>query len=158
VRLFLRKHQWLRVDRLKYDRIAADLTPVTAGLVAKKFLFDESELRDRRGALGLLQVAELRQLSRDLKMAGSLQRCQKSEIIQALFTHAHQHRPLFGVTSFLDVVFKRVKALLGACVCVSPGPAEVFSKCLLLHSLTTSLTSSSSSWAEEGEATFSDTM
>jgi hypothetical protein len=96
------------VDRLKYDRIAADLTPVTAGLVAKKFLFDESELRDRRGALGLLQVAELRQLSRDLKMAGSLQRCQKSEIIQALFTHAHQHRPLFGVTSFLDVVFKRL--------------------------------------------------
>ena len=38
VRLFLRKHQWLRVAKLKYDRIAEDLTPITAGLVANAFL------------------------------------------------------------------------------------------------------------------------
>ena len=38
VRLFLRKHQWLRVAKLKYDHIAEDLTPITAGLVANAFL------------------------------------------------------------------------------------------------------------------------
>lgn len=39
VRLFLRKHQWLRVAKLRYDYIAEDLTPVIAGLVANGFLF-----------------------------------------------------------------------------------------------------------------------
>ena len=42
VRLFLRKHQWLRVDKLKYDCIAEDLTPVAAGLVANAFLSNGS--------------------------------------------------------------------------------------------------------------------
>ena len=62
---------------------------------------------DKREALGLLQMSELKQLCREMKMAGSVQRCQKSEIIQALFSHSQQHRPLFGAASFLDVVFKR---------------------------------------------------
>lgn len=40
VRLFLRKHQWLRVSRLKYDLIAGDLTPILAGLVDSGLLTD----------------------------------------------------------------------------------------------------------------------
>ena len=39
VRLFLRKRQWLRVAKLKYDVIAEDLTPVVTGLVANGFLY-----------------------------------------------------------------------------------------------------------------------
>ena len=58
-------------------------------------------------ALGLVQVSELRQLCRDMKMGGSLQRCQKAEIIRSLFSHSQQHRPLFGAPSFITVVFKR---------------------------------------------------
>jgi hypothetical protein len=157
VRLFLRKHQWLRVEKLRYDRISEDLGPITAGLVSKNLLLPESDLRDEREALGLLQVSELKQLCRDMKMAGSLQRCTKTKIIRSLLSHSQQHRPLFGAPSFLSVVFKRVKALLGRCVCVAPQAVEVFSKCLLLHSLTTSF--SSSSWTEGGEsAAFSDTV
>ena len=130
---------------------------------------------DKREALNLLQVTELKGLCRDMKMPGSLQHCQKSEIINALFTHAQQHRPLFGSASFIDIVFKRysalieivfyvvpshfvsVKAVLGCCVCVAAGPVQTFSKCLLLYSQITSL-ASSTSWAEEGEMTFSDIM
>ena len=72
----------------------------------------EDELTNRREALNLLQLSELKLLCRDLKMPTSLQRCQKSEIISAFFTHAQQHKPLFGTSSFLDVVFKRFLVLM----------------------------------------------
>ena len=49
----------------------------------------------------------------------------------------------------------RVKTLLGRCVCVAARPAEAFSKCLLLYSLTTSL---ASSWADDEDRGFSDIM
>ena len=73
-------------------------------------LFAEGELTDRREALNLLQMPELRSLCKDLKMPTSLLRSQKSEIVQSFFTHAQQHKPLFGTASFLDVVFKRCSA------------------------------------------------
>ena len=38
VRLFLRKHQWLRVAKFRYDYISEDLTPVITGLVGNGFL------------------------------------------------------------------------------------------------------------------------
>ena len=66
----------------------------------------EDELTDKREALDLLQVSELKLLCRDVKMPASLQRCQKSEIIEAIYKHSHEHRPLFGAESFLNVVFK----------------------------------------------------
>ncbi len=33
VRLFLRKHQWIRVEKLSYEDIATDLTPIVSGLI-----------------------------------------------------------------------------------------------------------------------------
>ena len=47
----------------------------------------------------------------------------------------------------------RVKSIMGSCVSVVTGPAEVFSKCLMLYSLITSL---SYSWREE--KSYSDIM
>lgn len=66
-------------------------------------------MRDEREAFDLLQVSELKQLCKDMKMPTSLLRSQKSEIVKAFFAHAQQHKPLFGTSSFLDVVFKRYK-------------------------------------------------
>ncbi len=40
VRLFLRKHQWLRADKISYSDIAADLSPVLKALVHHGFLMD----------------------------------------------------------------------------------------------------------------------
>ena len=71
----------------------------------------EDELTNRREVLNLLQLSELKLLCKDLKMPTSLQRCQKSEIINAFFTHAQQHKPLFGTSSLLDVVFKRCQSM-----------------------------------------------
>lgn len=51
------------------------------------------------------------------------------------------------------ILCHRVKSILGSCVSVVSGPAEVFSKCLVLYSLTTS---PSYSWREE--KSYSDIM
>ena len=40
VRLFLRKHDWLREEKLVYKDITSDLTPVIHSLVDKGFLLD----------------------------------------------------------------------------------------------------------------------
>ena len=43
VRLFLRKHDWVRGSKLSYKSIASDLTPVSQSLVEKGFLLDSED-------------------------------------------------------------------------------------------------------------------
>lgn len=38
VRLFLRKHNWLRASKISYEDIATDLAPILKSLHQKKFL------------------------------------------------------------------------------------------------------------------------
>ena len=40
VRLFLRKHDWIRESKLSYEDIASDLSPIVQSLVDKRFLLD----------------------------------------------------------------------------------------------------------------------
>ena len=40
VRLFLRKHDWIREAKLSYEDIASDLSPIVQSLVDKRFLLD----------------------------------------------------------------------------------------------------------------------
>lgn len=108
VRLFLRKHQWLRLAKLSYDRIAADLSPIATNLVQEGFLLDESSLMEARDVLNLLQQGELRALCKEVNLPSSVTGHQKAKMVEAVLRHSRQHRPLFGGrSSFLGSVTKR---------------------------------------------------
>ncbi len=64
----------------------------------------ESQLSNPTEVLPLLQVSELRELRKHLNLPS----CgQKAQIIESLFKHDREHKPLFGKSHFLASVVQR---------------------------------------------------
>ena len=68
VRLFTRKYQWKRQEKIKYDDIATDLTPVLEELCSSSLLTGSSELGDLTIMIKLLFQPELKQIFKELKV------------------------------------------------------------------------------------------
>ena len=63
-----------------------------------------SHLADPTEVLNLLQLGELKGLCKQLNMHTSLVDNQKTSIIQAMFKHDRQQKPLFGQAQFMKIV------------------------------------------------------
>uniref|UniRef100_A0A8C9RZA6 Fanconi-associated nuclease n=1 Tax=Scleropages formosus TaxID=113540 RepID=A0A8C9RZA6_SCLFO len=137
VRLFQRKLQWLRVNKLDYAAIASDLSPVVQELTASGFLQRESELEELGEVLDLLPAPELKSLAKTFHLGGP--GAQKQQLVEGLLRLGRQ-RSLFATgASTGSVILKRAKQLAGQCVRLCRGPRAVFSRLLLLSSLTDGL-------------------
>ncbi|XP_050834288.1 fanconi-associated nuclease 1 isoform X3 [Serinus canaria] len=64
VRLFQRKLNWLKVNKIEYGEISVDLSPIIEELAEAKFLQTESELEDLCEGLDLLSAPELKTLAK----------------------------------------------------------------------------------------------
>ncbi|XP_036417627.1 fanconi-associated nuclease 1 [Colossoma macropomum] len=142
VRLFQRKLKWLQVNKLDYSEIGSDLKPVVQELFCGGFLQTESELKDVQEVLDILPAPELRGLAKTFHLGGPGNSTQKQQLVEGLLRLAKQ-RSLFalapGRNSTGAVILKRAKQLAGSCVRLSRGPRAVFSRALLLFSLTDTL-------------------
>lgn len=140
VRLFQRKLKWLQVNKLDYEEICTDLAPVTQELVQKGFLQSENDLEDLGEALDLLPAPELKALAKTFHLGNSA--TQKQQLMEGLLRLSKQ-KSLFslapGQNNIGAVMLKRAKQLAGCCVRLNRGPRAVFSRVLLLFSLTDSL-------------------
>ncbi|KAI1904341.1 hypothetical protein AGOR_G00004660 [Albula goreensis] len=140
VRLFQRKLHWLRVSKLDYSEIGSDLTPVVQELASGGFLQRESDLQDLGEVLELLPAPELKSLAKTFHLAAP--GGQKQQLVAGLLRLGRQ-RSLFtlhpGQAGTGAVILKRAKQLAGACVRVCRGPRAIFSRVLLLFSLTDGL-------------------
>ncbi|MBN3306645.1 FAN1 nuclease, partial [Amia calva] len=137
VRLFQRKLHWLKVNKLDYPEIGPDLSPGIQELVKCGFLQTESELQELTEVLELLPAPELKALAKTFHLAGP--GAQKQQLTDALLRLSRQ-RPLFSLGrsqhGTATVILRRAKELAGACVRVCRAPRAVFSRLLLLFSLT----------------------
>ncbi|XP_055011919.1 fanconi-associated nuclease 1 isoform X2 [Boleophthalmus pectinirostris] len=140
VRLFQRKLKWLQVNKLDYDEISSDLAPVAQELVQQRFLQSENDLEDLGEALDLLPAPELKSLAKTFHLGNS--GTQKQQLVEGLLRLSKQ-KSLFSVAPGQNnigaVMLKRAKHLAGSCVRLHRGPRAVFSRVLLLFSLTDSL-------------------
>ena len=66
-----------------------------------------SHLADPTEILNLLQLGELKGLCKQLNLPTSLVGNQKSSIIQAIFKHDRQQKPLFGQAQFMKTVVNK---------------------------------------------------
>ncbi|KAM8782392.1 fanconi-associated nuclease 1 [Rhynchonycteris naso] len=140
VRLFQRKFSWIKMNKLEYEEIAPDLTPVVRELKQASFLQTESELQDLPDVLELLSAPELRTLVKTFRVVNPHR--QKQQLVDALLRLAHQpsvcmwgkNPPGIGA-----VMLKRAKDLAGTSLRLCAGPRAVFSRILLLFSLTDAL-------------------
>ncbi|XP_038128827.1 fanconi-associated nuclease 1 [Cyprinodon tularosa] len=137
VRLFQRKLKWLQVNKLDYGEISSDLGPVAQELVQLGFLQTENDLEDLGEALDLLPAPELKALAKTFHLGSS--GIQKQQLVDGLLRLSRQ-RSFFSLASSESkvgtVILKRAKQLAGSCVRLSRGPRAVFSRILLLFSLT----------------------
>lgn len=140
VRLFQRKLKWLQVCKLDYEEIASDLVPVAQELVQMGFLQTENDLEDVGEVLDLLPAPELKSLAKTFHLGNS--GTQKQQLVDCLLRLSKQ-KSLFslapGQNNIGAVMLKRAKQLAGSCVRLNRGPRAVFSRVLLLFSLTDSL-------------------
>ncbi|XP_029991545.1 fanconi-associated nuclease 1 [Sphaeramia orbicularis] len=140
VRLFQRKLKWLLVNKLDYEEICSDLAPVAQELVQSGFLQSENDLNDLGEALDLLPAPELKTLAKTFHLGNS--GTQKQQLVDGLLRLSRQ-KSLFSLTPAQNnigaVILKRSKQLAGSCVRLNRGPRAVFSRILLLFSLTDSM-------------------
>ncbi|NWS12314.1 FAN1 nuclease, partial [Pachyramphus minor] len=134
VRLFQRKLNWLKVNKIEYGEISVDLSPMIEELAEARFLQTESELEDLCEGLDLLSAPELKALAKIFHLPNP--NGQKQQLVDDFLRLAKQRsvfsRSQAGVGT---VILKRVKDLAGKCVRVCEGPRAVFSRVVLLFSL-----------------------
>ncbi|CAN9499424.1 unnamed protein product [Ophioblennius macclurei] len=137
VRLFQRKLKWLQVNKLGYGEICSDLGPTAQELVQGGFLQTEADLEDLGEALDLLPAPELKALAKTFHLGNS--GSQKQQLVDGLLRLSRQ-KSLFSFAAAQSnigaVILKRAKQLAGSCVRLLRGPRAVFSRVLLLFSLT----------------------
>lgn len=70
VRIFLRKHKWIRLQKIDYSRNISDINKARDGLCSPniKFARDETDITDLAHLLDMLGVEELKTLIQNLRM------------------------------------------------------------------------------------------
>ncbi|XP_028679371.2 fanconi-associated nuclease 1 [Erpetoichthys calabaricus] len=140
VRLFQRKLNWLKVSKLEYSEISTDLGPVIHELVSSDFLQAESDLDNVSEVLELLSAPDLKTLAKTFHLTNPSG--QKQQLVED-FLRLSKQRSLFESGNKQSraglAILKKAKELAGKCVRVCKGPRNVFSRVLLLFSLTDSM-------------------
>lgn len=152
VRLFQRKLAWIKMSKLEYEEIASDLTPVVEELKDSGFLETESELQELSDVLELLSAPELKALAKTFHLLSP--GGQKQQLVDALLKLARQRSVCtWGKTQpgIRAVILKRAKDLAGRSLRVCKGPRAVFSRILLLFSLTDSMEDEEAACGGQGQ-------
>ncbi|XP_004391375.2 fanconi-associated nuclease 1 [Trichechus manatus latirostris] len=152
VRLFQRKLNWIKMNKLEYEEIAPDLTPVIEELKEAGFLQTESELEELSEALELLSAPQLKTLAKTFHLVNPSG--QKQQLVGSFLKLAKQrsvftwgkNQPGIGA-----VILKRAKDLAGQSLRVCKGPRAVFSRILLLFSLTDSVEDEEAACGGQGQ-------
>ncbi|NXS75630.1 FAN1 nuclease, partial [Pandion haliaetus] len=150
VRLFQRKLNWLKVNKIEYGEISMDLSPIIEELAEARFLQTESELEDLCEGLDLLSAPELKTLAKMFHLPNP--NGQKQQLVDDFLRLAKQ-RSVFSRSQagIGTVILKRVKDLAGKSVRVCKGPRAVFSRILLLFSLSESMEDEEAGSAGQGQ-------
>ncbi|NXX91975.1 FAN1 nuclease, partial [Centropus bengalensis] len=150
VRLFQRKLNWLKVNKIEYGEISTDLSPIIEELAEARFLQTESELEDLSEGLDLLSAPELKTLAKIFHLPNP--NGQKQQLMDDFLRLAKQ-RSIFSSSQagIRTVILKRVKDLAGKSVRICKGPRGVFSRILLLFSLCESLEDEEAGSAGQGQ-------
>ncbi|XP_044135675.1 fanconi-associated nuclease 1 [Bufo gargarizans] len=137
VRLFQRKLNWIKVSKIEYTEIGSDLTPFIEELSQHGFLQTDSDLEELSEALDLLSAPELKNLAKTFHLANP--NVQKHQLVEE-FLRLSRQRSIFSKnqSGVGAAILRKAKDSTGRAVRVCKGPRAVFSRVLLLFSLTES--------------------
>ncbi|XP_068131677.1 fanconi-associated nuclease 1 [Hyperolius riggenbachi] len=136
VRLFLRKLNWIKTNKIEYSEIGSDLTPYIEELIRFGFLQSDCELEDLSEALDLLSAPELKNLAKGFRMINPS--APKQQLVEE-FLKLSKQRSIFSKSGIASTILKKVKDAAGRAVRICRAPRAVFCRVLLLFSLTQSV-------------------
>ncbi|XP_063782315.1 fanconi-associated nuclease 1 isoform X2 [Pseudophryne corroboree] len=140
VRLFQRKMNWIKINKIEYSEIGADLMPFIEELNQNGFLQTDCELQELSEALDLLSAPELKNLAKGFHLTNPS--AQKQQLLDE-FLKLSKQRSIFSMgrsqSSVAAAILKKAKDIAGRAVRVCKAPRAVFSRALLLFSLTESM-------------------
>lgn len=140
VRLFQRKLTWIKVNKIEYTEIGSNLIPFIEELSERGFLQTDSDLEDLSEALDLLSAPELKSLAKTFHLANP--NGQKQQLVEE-FHRLSRQRSVFSMSknqsSIGAAILKKAREAGGRAVRICKGPRAVFSRVLLLFSLTESM-------------------
>ncbi|XP_072258388.1 fanconi-associated nuclease 1 [Pyxicephalus adspersus] len=140
VRLFQRKLNWIKTHKIEYSEIGSDLTPYTEELIQNGFLQSDRELEDLTEALDLMSAPELKNLAKAFHLKNP--NTQKQQLVEE-FLKLSKQRSIFSTSNkqsgIAAAILKKAKDSAGRAVRVCRAPRAVFSRVLLLFSLTQSI-------------------
>ncbi|XP_018407772.1 PREDICTED: fanconi-associated nuclease 1 [Nanorana parkeri] len=140
VRLFQRKLNWIKTNKIEYSEIGSDLTPYIEELNRNGFLQSDCELEDLTEALDLLPAPELKNLAKAFHLKNP--NAPKQQIVEE-FLKLSKQRSIFSLgknqSGISAAILKKAKDSAGRAVRVCRAPRAVFSRVLLLFSLTQSM-------------------
>ncbi|XP_066448580.1 fanconi-associated nuclease 1 isoform X1 [Eleutherodactylus coqui] len=140
VRLFQRKLNWIKVNKIEYTEIGSDLILFIEELSHHGFLQTDSDLEELSEALDLLSAPELKNLAKTFHLANP--NAQKQQIVKE-FLRLSRQRSIFNMSKNQSgigaSILKKAKDAAGRAVRLCKGPRAVFSRVLLLFSLTESM-------------------
>ncbi|EGD80506.1 hypothetical protein PTSG_01097 [Salpingoeca rosetta] len=136
VRLYNRRHAWLRVDRLSYPEIAEDLNPVVSDLVECGLAHTPAAVTSLSDALHALSPPSLRTLQRQFRVRSSS--TTREDLVRALTVAAQQQRTLLSKDSSTRMR-KAAVALMGNCVRLNADVRALFTRLEVLFFMKTGL-------------------
>uniref|UniRef100_A0A4X2L8F6 Fanconi-associated nuclease n=1 Tax=Vombatus ursinus TaxID=29139 RepID=A0A4X2L8F6_VOMUR len=152
VRLFQRKQVWIKTNKIDYGEIGQDLSSAIEELKQVGFLQTESELQELSEVLELLSAPELKTLAKTFHLTNPSG--QKQQLVDTFLRLAKQRSVFsFGKNQpgIGAVILKRAKDLVGQSVRICKGPRAVFSRILLLFSLTDSVEEEDAACGGQGQ-------
>jgi hypothetical protein len=155
VRLFQRKHKWISIENINYEKISSDLAPNFSELIEQEFLLDESAIASYEEALYMLKLPQLKELVKTCHISTMSQSVKlRSEFIKLILQHFKTQKgimfnlktknsdhstdsALLSNESIANTKFmQHCKRILGKCYKLCKQIKDVFVRILMLYSLT----------------------
>jgi Fanconi-associated nuclease 1 len=145
VRLFQRKYNWIKPDKLHYEHISSDLNPSLGELAERKLLIDESTIDTYEEIISLFRLPQLKDLAKQFHILNTSHTVKvRSDFVKIIVQHFKSQKGLqfntrvieSASSSGLNLIFMgQCKKLLGKCYKLDKASRGVFVRILMLYNL-----------------------
>lgn len=135
IKLFFRKHTWIRRSSIKYDEFTGDLDELLSKLLNKGFLIDSNGLQTLEEGLHVLDGPEVKEFAKQSKVTITYNN--KAKMIEAILNFVRTTNTLSFSTSKLTLEQRKLnelKRFLGdKCFKVNMDNSNIFLRMILLY-------------------------
>ncbi|KAJ6642446.1 Fanconi-associated nuclease 1 [Pseudolycoriella hygida] len=139
VRLYIRKHRWIRSSKISYPELGGNLELMFEELVQKRLLLPCNVIHNLEEILELLDLPELKTCAKSVNGINLSKATSKQSLISAIIKHAKSSRSIQNYfsrksLSVEQTILNHVKKMLGSTAfCIDENCGRLFSRMCYLY-------------------------